>query len=231
MKYGILLVVFLAFAGNSLFGQQYFNAGISGVFFEQPKLFGFQISNAIELKKNLHSFEFGLNFAHSYGNKNIDFEKYDKYNIEHDDYSTDYPLFPWKGSQLDLSVRGKDHTSSASQFTFSVGYKHSFTINKFKFNLGGGLYTSYVSTFYYIGTFEDVTIDMWGVKGDGYDIAFFVSLRYINIGVLANMEFELFKINKQPVYMELSYYYGNNQTGLISLGIAVPFELKKAQNP
>ena len=92
--------------------------------------------------------------------------------------------------------------------------------------MGGGFYGAYIDSHYFLGTFEDVPIYFPALyDGKNYDVAFFVSLRYIILGFYTKAEFELFPNKKQPVNIDVQYYWGQYHSGLWSLGVSVPFKL------
>ena len=230
MKKAIVIIIIFTISLSSI-GQTYYQPGISGVYLQQIGIAGFKISNDFTISNNANNFEFGLDFILGKGNKNIDFEKYDRYNFEYTGYAPDFPgILGGPAFLVDLPKEVLPKTSSTKQFCLKVGYLRSFNLLKTKIKIGGGFYGAYVDSHYFLGTYEDVSIyfpAFYYLPTKQYDVAFFVSLRYINFGLYTKAEFEIFQNKKQPMNIELQYYWGDYHSGLWSLGVNVPFTLNK----
>jgi hypothetical protein len=229
MKKTVFTLTFFLFIIRISFSQSYFKPGFSGVYLQQIGIFGFKISQDFTIKNKNNCFDFGVDFILGKGNKNIDFKKYDNYSFEYTNYSPLLPgLFGIPAVQIDMPTGVLPKTSSSKIFSIKAGYLRSFKVFRRNFKLGGGFYAAYVDSHYFIGTYEDESVIYSFYNQPLYfDVAFFVSLRYINFGFYTKAEFEIFQNKKQPMNIELQYYWGDYHSGLWSLGVNVPFSLNK----
>jgi len=225
MKRIIIISSFLLFS-YSIFGQLFLNPELSVVYLQQNGICGPKISNNFIIKKENKYFEIGLDFIKARGNKNIDLNKYSRYTFEYIGYAPPFNI-PLSGPSFwgSFPIGLKPLTSTTRQYNIKVGFFKIFNFNKSSLNIGGGLYGSYVDTYYFIGTYGNTSISFpYFANSELFDLVYPVSLRYINLGFYTGFSYKFLPEKKYPLILNFQYYYGRYHSGFWSLGVSVPLK-------
>jgi hypothetical protein len=221
------ILISIACFANTDSSNFYFRPSINYTYRQQSELSGINFTNKFEFHKNAHSINFGFNFSKAWGNRGIVLSDYDSLSFLHNSNEIDIPIF----YGLKRLAQTPFHMESPIAKSFSMGveinYAYNLPFDRVSIEISCGLYGSYVSSIYMLGIYEDCETEfylsdyyIYGGKGN-FDIAFPVYLRYINVGFTTGLTLTPFPDMKNPIGINLQYYYGRYQSGSFNAGVSL----------